>query len=99
VSLLVMIASGLAEIVSLAALVPFLSVLADPARFWQEPRIRGVAEALGYSAPGQLLLPLTLLVAAAHTFLGRLRVEPSGCCPPRNKPTPISRSCKTIQPP
>jgi ABC-type multidrug transport system fused ATPase/permease subunit len=43
VSLLVMIASGLAEIVSLAALVPFLSVLADPARFWQEPRVERAA--------------------------------------------------------
>jgi ABC-type multidrug transport system fused ATPase/permease subunit len=74
VSLLVMIASGLAEIVSLAALVPFLSVLADPARFWQEPRIRGVAEALGSSAPGQLLLPLTLLFAACVLGAGVVRL-------------------------
>jgi hypothetical protein len=75
VSLLVMIASGLAEIVSLAALVPFLSVLADPARVWQEPRIRGVAEALGYSAPGQLLLLLivaNVILAAALPVLGAL---------------------------
>jgi ATP-binding cassette subfamily B protein len=74
VLLLVMIASGMAEIVSLAALVPFLSVLADPDRFWQEPRIRGVAEALGYSAPGQLLLPLTLLFAACVLGAGFVRL-------------------------
>jgi ABC-type multidrug transport system fused ATPase/permease subunit len=74
VLLLLMIASGLAEIVSLAALVPFLSVLADPARFWQEPRIRGLAEAIGYSAPGQLLLPLTLLFAACVVVAGLVRL-------------------------
>ena len=74
VLLLVMIASGLAEIVSLAALVPFLSVLADPDRFWQDPRIRGLAESLGYSAPGQLLLPLTLLFAACVIGAGFIRL-------------------------
>jgi ATP-binding cassette subfamily B protein len=74
VLLLVMIASGLAEIVSLAALVPFLSVLADPDRFWQDPRIRGLAESLGYLAPGQLLLPLTLLFAACVVGAGFIRL-------------------------
>lgn len=74
VLLLVMVASGLAEIVSLAALVPFLSVLADPDRFWREPRIRGLAESLGYSAPSQLLLPLTLVFATCVIGTGFIRL-------------------------
>ena len=35
--LLVMLASGLAEVFSLAAVLPFLAVLSDPQRIWQQP--------------------------------------------------------------
>ena len=35
VLLLVMLASGLAELVSLGAVLPFLAVLSDPDRLWQ----------------------------------------------------------------
>jgi hypothetical protein len=51
-----MVASGFAEIVSLAAVVPFLSVLADPERLWSWPAVRRLAESCGLTAPGQLLL-------------------------------------------
>jgi hypothetical protein len=44
--LLVMIGSAVDETMSFAASVPFLSVLAGPARFWQGPRIRGLTELL-----------------------------------------------------
>jgi len=69
-----MLASGVAEIVSLAAVVPFLTVLADPARLWAQPWVRGLAEARGLTEPGQLLLPATLLFAAAAIAAGAIRL-------------------------
>jgi len=35
-----MLASGLAEVFSLAAVVPFLAVLSDPQRIWQQPALQ-----------------------------------------------------------
>ena len=63
--LAVMIASGLAEAMSLAAVVPFLTVLADPSRVWSIPWVRERAAVLGLSEPSQMLLPLTLLFVGA----------------------------------
>jgi ATP-binding cassette subfamily B protein len=69
-----MLASGLAEIVSLAAAVPFLTVLADPGRLWANPWARGLAEARGLTEPGQLVLPATLLFSAAAIAAGVIRL-------------------------
>ncbi len=72
--LVVMIASGLAEVVSLAAVVPLLSVLADPDRLWQVPWIREQATSLGLSAPRALLLPATLLFAVSAVASAVIRL-------------------------
>jgi ABC-type multidrug transport system fused ATPase/permease subunit len=69
-----MLASGLAEIVSLAAVVPFLTVLADPARLWRLPWIRSFAESRGLTEPIQLLLPVTLLFVASAIAAGCIRI-------------------------
>jgi ATP-binding cassette subfamily B protein len=63
--LAVMITSGVAEVVSLAAVVPLLSVLADPDRLWQMPWIRERATAFGLTGPRDLLLPATLVFAVS----------------------------------
>ena len=70
--LVVMIASGVAEVASLAAVVPLLSVLANPDRLWQVPWIREWASRFGLSTPGDLLLPATLLFAVSE--IGRAHV-------------------------
>ena len=41
--LLVMLASGGAELVSLGAVLPFLAVLSDPELLWQQPFIQALA--------------------------------------------------------
>jgi ABC-type multidrug transport system fused ATPase/permease subunit len=69
-----MLASGLAEVVSLAAVVPFLTVLADPNRLWRQPWIRSLAESQGLSDPAQLLLPVTLFFAASAIAAGVIRI-------------------------
>ena len=57
--LLVMLASGVVELLSLGAVLPFLAVLSDPERLWHQPVVRALATNLGYSAASQLLLPTT----------------------------------------
>ncbi|NDC53910.1 MAG: ABC transporter ATP-binding protein, partial [Planctomycetia bacterium] len=69
-----MLASGFAEIVSLAAVVPFLTVLADPGRLWAQPWVRSLAESRGLTEPAQLLLPVTLAFAASAVAAGAIRL-------------------------
>jgi ABC-type multidrug transport system fused ATPase/permease subunit len=69
-----MLASGFAEIVSLAAVVPFLTVLADPERLWSRPWVRAAAEARGLTEPSQLLLPVTMLFVVAAVASGLIRL-------------------------
>ena len=64
--LAVMIASGFAEVASLAAVVPLLTVLADPDRLWQVPWIREQATWLGISASRDLSLHADRLLRTDH---------------------------------
>ena len=70
----VMLASGLAELLSLGAVLPFLAVLSNPDLLWQQPLVKDLSVLLGISVPNQLLLPATLgfVVAAVLTALIRL---------------------------
>jgi ABC-type multidrug transport system fused ATPase/permease subunit len=74
VLLLVMLASGLAELVSLGAVLPFLAVLSDPERLWQQPLIQALATRVGFTAASQLLLPSTLSFAAAAVLAALIRL-------------------------
>jgi len=68
-----MLLSSLAELLTVASLVPFLVVLSDPSGLWRQPWIRSVAEALGFSGPQQLILPITLLLMAAGVLSAAIR--------------------------
>jgi len=72
--LAVMIASGFAEVASLAAIVPLLSVLADPDRLWQVPWIREQSVWLGISAARDLLLPATVIFAVSAIASAAIRL-------------------------
>ena len=72
--LLVMLASGLAEVFSLAAVLPFLAVLSDPQRIWQQPVLQGLAKAVGITAAGQLLLPATVIFGVAAVLAAAVRL-------------------------
>jgi ABC-type multidrug transport system fused ATPase/permease subunit len=74
VLLLVMLASGLAELVSLGAVLPFLAVLSDPERLWQQPLIQALATRAGFTAASDLLLPATLAFAAAAVLAALIRL-------------------------
>ena len=61
----VMLCSGLAELLSLGAVLPFMAVLSDPQQLWNQPLVQELAVQVGWTQPSQLLLPTTLSFAAA----------------------------------
>jgi ABC-type bacteriocin/lantibiotic exporter with double-glycine peptidase domain len=72
--LVVMLASGGAELVSLGAVLPFLAVLSDPERLWQQPLVQALAARVGFTAASDLLLPATLAFAAAAVLAALIRL-------------------------
>lgn len=72
--LLVMVASSLAEVVSLAAVLPFLGVLANPSALWSQPLVQQLAPRLGITSPQSLLIPVTLIFAIAAIWAGAIRL-------------------------
>jgi len=69
-----MVASGGAELVSLGSVLPFLAVLSDPERLWQNTLLKSFASRAGLILFSDLLLPATLAfpMAALLTALIRL---------------------------
>lgn len=72
--LLVMFASSGAEVFSLAAVLPFLAVLANPAQIWQLSLVQQIAPHLGISSASQLLMPVTLLFGLASIGAAAVRL-------------------------
>jgi ATP-binding cassette subfamily B protein len=69
-----MLASGIAELVSLGAVLPFLAVLSDPERLWQQPFIHEIAVKTGLTQPSQLILPTTVAFATAAFLSAAVRL-------------------------
>lgn len=72
--LVVMLASGGAELVSLGAVLPFLAVLSDPERLWQQPLVPLLAAQFGFTQANDLLLPATLAFAVAALLAAFIRL-------------------------
>lgn len=72
--LVVMLASGVAELVSLGAVLPFLAVLSDPRSLWQQPLVQSLAARGGFTAASQLLLLATLAFVAAAVLAALIRL-------------------------
>jgi len=74
VAVVLMLSSSLAEVVSLAAVLPFLAVLTNPATLWSQPLVQQWALRLGISSVQALLLPITLAFALAAIGAGAIRL-------------------------
>ena len=74
VLLLVMLASSVAEVLSLAAVLPFLAVLANPEGLWGQPLVQQGAPRLGIAGAQELLLPITIAFAVAALAAGAIRL-------------------------
>ena len=74
VLLLVMLASSVAEVLSLAAVLPFLAVLANPQGLWNQPLVQQWAPRLGIAVAQELVLPITIAFAVAALGAGAIRL-------------------------
>ncbi len=72
--LIVMLASGGAEVVSLGAVLPFLAVLSDPEKIWRQSLMQALAAQIGWTKSSELLLPATLAFAAAAVLAAMIRL-------------------------
>ena len=72
--LLVMLGSGVSELLSLGAVLPFLVVLSDPDSLWSLPIVRNAAIFLDIESSSQLLLPATLVFASAVIIAALIRL-------------------------
>jgi ATP-binding cassette subfamily B protein len=67
-TLVAIIGNSFAEILSLASLIPFLSVLSDPNRFWESANVRTYAGWFGVHSAGQSI-PLVCIAFGIVTVL------------------------------
>ena len=72
--LILMIAASFAEILSIGSILPFLAVLTDPNRIFQLPAAQPFIKMMGFTAPDQLLKPLTITFALAALISGATRL-------------------------
>ena len=72
--LLVMLSSGCAELLSLGAIIPFLSVLSDPETLWDQQFVQTFVGWFGLTQASQLILPASLLFSAAAVLAALIRL-------------------------
>lgn len=74
VSVILTLAGGVAEIISLGAVVPFIAVLTAPEQVLQKPIASRIAGWAGIVAPREMIIPLSVLFCVAAIVAGVLRV-------------------------
>ena len=74
VSVVLTLAGGAAEIISLGAVVPFIAVLTAPEQALENPIASRIAGWAGISAPREMIIPLSVLFCVAAIVAGILRV-------------------------
>jgi ATP-binding cassette, subfamily B, bacterial PglK len=68
------LASSVAEVVSLGAVIPFIGVLTQPEKIFAQPAIADFARTLGITTPAEMVLPLTIAFGLAALVAGGLRL-------------------------
>ena len=69
-----MLAGAFAELLTLGAVLPFLALLADPSKASSYPKLQELFSRLGWTQPDQILLPATMLFAAAAISASTVRL-------------------------
>ena len=72
--LLVMLASGGAELLSLGAVLPFLAVLTDPERLWRQPWVQVFAAQVGFTQASDSLVPASIAFGLAAVLASLIRL-------------------------
>ena len=68
-----MVIVALAEMFSIASVIPFLGVIAAPEKIFNLEIFQGLIGYLGLTTPNQIVLPITILFASAAIFAGLMR--------------------------
>lgn len=71
---LLMIIASFAEVISIGAVVPFLSGLTSPETIFDNDLIQPIVNFFGYTEPKQILLPLTIMFSIAAILSGTARL-------------------------
>lgn len=71
--LTLMIFCSFAEIISISSIIPFLSALTDPERFFTISYMQPIISNFDFKEPSELILPLTLLFCIAVMISGLMR--------------------------
>ena len=69
-----MLVSAFAELISLGAILPFLTALSDPERLWQQPLVKAFSNWVGISQASELLIPAILFFAGAAVLAAMIRL-------------------------
>lgn len=72
--LILMIVASFAEILSIGAVLPFLTVLTVPSRIFEHQAAQPFIQTLGLTSAEQLLLPLTIIFGLAALMSGAMRL-------------------------
>jgi len=72
--LALMLLGAIGELVTLGAVLPFLTIIADPSKAFAYPLFAQAFDALGWTDPDDLLLPSTLVFAAIALCAGGVRL-------------------------
>jgi ATP-binding cassette, subfamily B, bacterial PglK len=65
--------ASLAEVVTIGAIIPFLSVLTDPVGFYLNPTVSSIASSFGITDPDALIFPLVIIFILAAVTSGGIR--------------------------
>lgn len=72
---LIMLVGGGLEIISLGAVLPFLTLLSNPNLLWQQSIIRKFATSVGLTQPQQLIIPLTIAFVLSIVLSAFFRIS------------------------
>jgi len=72
--LILTLASSVAEVISLGAVLPFIGILTQPEKVFSYSMLSGVIKALGISSPAELIVPLISGFAVAAIIAAGLRL-------------------------
>jgi ABC-type multidrug transport system fused ATPase/permease subunit len=70
-----MLLTSFAEVLSVGAIVPFLSILTSPDWIFAHPYAQPLIKAMNFTVPTQLLLPIGLVFGAAAVLAGVMRIS------------------------
>ena len=72
--LVVMLASGISELVSLGAVLPFLAVLSEPDMLWQQWYVQALADRFSWTTSNEIVLPFTMVFATTSLLTAFVRL-------------------------